>query len=303
MVAEPCLPIIVAHGHVADLIEKDVDYIFVPNLLNTETPDMRVESHVCPWGQTLPFVLRQVPQFRSWFAAGADDNGRVTEMGAERFGRLLSPRLEFRRGYEAVRQALRAMTGPLGVPRRICDRALQAGLAAQNRFRQLLLEAGQRALAKLAETDQPAIVLVGRPYNVFDPGVSLAVAHKLRQYYGVNVIPMDCLPTEQVCVRDVNANMYWNYGRKILAAAKIVGQHPNLHIIYLTNFKCGPDSFIKHFVRRASGKPFLTLQFDAHSNDAGVMTRCEAYLDSKGILRWQPKDRQSRQAAGQTVPV
>ena len=27
------------------------------------------------------------------------------------------------------------------------------------------------------------------------------------------------------------------------------------------------------------------LQFDGHGNDAGYMTRCEAYLDSKGILR------------------
>jgi predicted nucleotide-binding protein (sugar kinase/HSP70/actin superfamily) len=79
--------------------------------------------------------------------------------------------------------------------------------------------------------------------------------------------------------------MYWHLGGQILAAAKIVGRRANLHIIYITNFKCGPDSFIKHFVRPASGKPFLTLQFDGHSNDAGMMTRCEAYLDSKGILR------------------
>jgi hypothetical protein len=30
----------------------------------------------------------------------------------------------------------------------------------------------------------------------------------------------------------------------------------------------------------------LSLQFDGHSNDAGFLTRCEAYLDSKGFLRW-----------------
>jgi len=32
----------------------------------------------------------------------------------------------------------------------------------------------------------------------------------------------------------------------------------------------------------------LVLQFDGHSNDAGFITRCEAYLDSKGFLRCQP---------------
>ncbi|OPX33500.1 hypothetical protein B1H10_05785 [candidate division KSB1 bacterium 4484_188] len=72
---------------------------------------------------------------------------------------------------------------------------------------------------------------------------------------------------------------------KIIAAAKIVSQFERLHIIYLTNFKCGPDSYIKHYITRASGKPFLTLQFDGHGNDAGYITRCEAYLDSKGALR------------------
>jgi len=58
----------------------------------------------------------------------------------------------------------------------------------------------------------------------------------------------------------------------------------DLHLIYITNFKCGPDSYIKHFVRDAVGAPYLTLQFDEHSNDAGALTRCEAFLQSKGIL-------------------
>ena len=64
-------------------------------------------------------------------------------------------------------------------------------------------------------------------------------------------------------------------------------------MIYITNFKCGPDSYIKHFVRKATPDPFLTLQFDEHTNDAGAMTRCEAYLDSKGFLRWWARDKQS----------
>jgi predicted nucleotide-binding protein (sugar kinase/HSP70/actin superfamily) len=79
--------------------------------------------------------------------------------------------------------------------------------------------------------------------------------------------------------------MFWISGRKILEAARIASEKPNLHMIYLTNFKCGPDSYIKHFAREAAGAPLLILQFDGHGNDAGYMTRCEAYLDSKGILR------------------
>jgi hypothetical protein len=59
----------------------------------------------------------------------------------------------------------------------------------------------------------------------------------------------------------------------------------DLHLIYISNFKCGPDSYLKSFLDDACGKPSLVLQFDGHSNDAGYITRCEAYLDSKGFLR------------------
>ncbi len=65
----------------------------------------------------------------------------------------------------------------------------------------------------------------------------------------------------------------------------MIATRPNIHLIYISNFKCGPDSYIKHFTREAVGAPLLVLQFDGHGNDAGYMTRCEAYLDSKGILR------------------
>jgi len=272
-VAEPCFPVIVAHGHCAELLAAGVDYLFVPNTVSAETKWTQNESYICPWGQTLPFVLRRVPAFEP------------------HMHRLLSPCVRFREGPKAVRRAMRALCGPLGVRPAVVDEALAAAGRAQRRFRTRLLEAGRKALDTLQRNRQPGIVIIGRPYNVHDPGVNLNVARKLRDYYGVNCVPIDCLDMDGVDVRGVNANMYWEYGRRMMAAARIVGLYPNLHIIQITNFKCGPDSFIKHFIRTASGKPFLSLQFDGHSNDAGMMTRCEAYLDSKGILR--PWRRQS----------
>jgi len=146
--------------------------------------------------------------------------------------------------------------------------------------------AGANALATLAATREPAVVLVGRPYNLFDPVVNLDVPRKLRDLYGVNVVPLEFLAADDQVIDEINSNMFWSYGRRILAACREAARHSDLHLIYITNFKCGPDSYIKHFVVKASGKSFLTLQFDGHGNDAGYITRCEAYLDSKGALRW-----------------
>ena len=217
---------------------------------------------------------------------------------------------------EVVNFMLREARGMLclALAREICDRlelnsqtpvstalrgtAYTVSVDAQDRFGNALLAAGRDAMAVLQRTEMPGIVIVGRPYNVHDAGVNLSVAYKLRDNYGVNCIPLDFLETATVDVRDVNSAMYWGLGQRVLAAAKIVAQHPNLHIIHITNFKCGPDSFIKHYIRTASGKPFLTLQFDGHSNDAGMMTRCEAYLDSKGLLRpWRKDEARATQPA------
>ena len=267
-VAEPCFPIIVAHGHVAELVQSGVDYIWLPNLLTAPERYPDVDSYVCPWGATLPFIVRQTPALRRWR------------------GRVLCPTLSLQRGVKVLFRELAGVVRELGVSRRTAKRAFESALAVQERFRAEYAKGGREALATLQETGEPGMVLVGRPYNMHDAGVSLAIARKLRELYGVNLLPVDALPLAEADVRDVNDNMYWAYGQKILAAGKLVAQHPNLHIIYITNFKCGPDSFLKGFIRPASHKPFLTLQFDGHSNDAGMVTRCEAYLDSKGILRW-----------------
>ena len=145
--------------------------------------------------------------------------------------------------------------------------------------------AGSRALSTLEESGEPALVLVGRPYNLYDRSINCDIPRKLRVQYGANVIPMDFLLVEEEDIREVNPNMYWNSGRRILAAARITRRRRNLHVVYISNFKCGPDSYIKSFMNEAAGKPGLVLQFDGHSNDAGFITRCEAYLDSKGFLR------------------
>jgi len=272
-VAEPCFPIIAAHGHVIQLIEAGVDRILLPNIISMPTEWMDTESHLCPWHQTLPFVCRRAPALIA---------------GAEKF---ISPTVHFREGPRTVARELKACFKELGVAGRTVERAVAAAYEAQRQFKAAILAAGRGAMETLIATGEPGIVLLGRPYNVHDSGMNLSLAGKLRDYYGVNVVPADFLETDELDVRDINASMYWDLGRKVLAAAKIVGRHANLHIIYVTNFKCGPDSFIKHFIRPASGKPFLSLQFDGHSNDAGMMTRCEAYLDSKGILRpWRHEE-------------
>ncbi|HXY19807.1 MAG TPA: acyl-CoA dehydratase activase [Gemmatimonadales bacterium] len=272
-IAQPCYPIQVAHGHVRALLEAGVDYVLLPVVANAEAePGSSCPSHYCPWSQTLGHVLRFAPAFEPHQA------------------KFLMPTLHFQLGPWQVKEGLAEAMRRLGVRRRASDRAVDAAYAAQREFRARLLEAGRRALAALEETGEPGVVLMGRAYNIYDRNVNCDVPRKLRHRYGANVIPVDFLVTGEEPVADLHANMYWASGRRILSAARLAAARAGLHVVYVSNFKCGPDSYIKRFARRAAGSPMLVLDFDGHGDDAGYMTRCEAYLDSKGILRcYQPQ--------------
>jgi len=47
--------------------------------------------------------------------------------------------------------------------------------------------------------------------------------------------------------------MYWNYGKRIIQTALWASGRPEYDLVYITNFKCGPDSFIKQYIREALG--------------------------------------------------
>ena len=266
-IAQPCFPVQITHGHVERLFKAGADFIFIPNVVNMETPTAgELDSHLCPWNQTLPFVIRT--------AAGLEPAQH----------RLLVPTVHFRLGDRAVMSELRQFAREQHWDYGRSDDAAELAHRAQRAFQEALLAHGRAALHELRRRSEPALVLVGRPYNLYDRSTNCDIPRKLRALYGANVIPLDFLPLDAEDITSTNANMFWHSGRLILAAAKFTERDPNLHVIYISNFKCGPDSFIKPFLTDACGKPALFLQFDAHSNDAGYLTRCEAYLDSKGFL-------------------
>jgi len=266
LISEPCFPISVAHGHVQNLIEKNVDFIFQPNVIDTETNFNNVYSFLCPWGQVLCFFIKHNPRFKHF-----ND-------------RLLIPNLRFYHGRDYIKKSMEPMAKQLGITKSANKHALKLAFEAEDDFKKKLLNKGRAILEKLEKCGEKAIVVLGRPYNIYDGMINLNIPTKLREHYGINIIPFDFINNDNVDLSDVNENMYWNYGRKLLQVAKMTRNNKNLDVIYITNFKCGPDSYVKHYTRDATQKPFLTLQFDGHGNDAGVLTRCEAYLDSKGFL-------------------
>ena len=146
---------------------------------------------------------------------------------------VLEPRVRFRDGREGLLRDFAGMMQKLGVSKARVRTALDAAYEAQDEFRDKLLAAGAEALERLELAGELGVVLVGRPYNMYDKGVNMDIPRKLRKFYGVNVIPLDFLPITGIDIDPIVPNMYWNYGRKILQTATFVRDQrapaPHLH--------------------------------------------------------------------------
>lgn len=262
IIVEACFPIKVAHGHILNLLNRGIKRVFVPSIIDMKKLSGNVvSSYACPYAQSIPYTAKASIDFE--------------EAGAT----LESPVIYLGRGRATTLNNLTAFGKALGKSKKEVERAFNIASDVQETFYHRCLEAGSRFLSEHQRCDR-VIVLVGRPYNSMDPGANLNIHKKLLDL-GVPAIPIDMLPLEEVEVDEDLKDMYWGYGQKILRAAKIIKTHRNLYAVYVTNFGCGPDSFITHFFKKImSGKPFLQLEIDEHSGDAGIITRLEAFFDS-----------------------
>jgi predicted CoA-substrate-specific enzyme activase len=265
--AETCFPAKVAIGHIQDLLDKNVDVLFVPSFIRFPASHGQTgNAQACPYAQALPYIAKASIKF---------GETKVIEPIL-----LLQDERHFEKSMREIGKTLGKGPGPV-------KRAQRIARAAQERYHAAAEKRGREVLSQLGSGEK-ALVLIGRNYNTCDTGVNMNLPAKIRDL-GIQAIPMDFLPLHQVDLSE-QEHMYWRSGQKIMAAARIIRGHENLFPLYITNFGCGPDSFITHFFRHEmGGKPFLQLEIDEHSADAGAITRIEAFLDSLNNVKTDPQ--------------
>jgi len=271
-----CYPAELAHGYFYSLLKAQPrpDFIFLPHF--KAIPSLEQDgrnSQVCPLVQGETFYLQAT--FRRKLA-------ELKQSGT----RVLAPLLDLQKGLDQAQSALVETAIQMGVPRLEARQAFQYGLERQEACFAEMQERGRKMLAQLSQNpDQIGVVIFARPYNGYVEEAHMGIPHKLASR-GVTVIPLDYLP---LAGRRSKRHMYWGMGQLILKASRLVAEHPQLFGTYITNFSCGPDSFILGFFRTIMGrKPSLTLELDSHTADAGLETRIEAFLDIVSAYRRQP---------------
>jgi len=263
-----CYPVELAHGFFDTLLKSDPppDFIFLPHFKAVPNLDDKnsKQSQVCPLVQGETYYLQ------TSFRSALDRLGR-------RGTRLITPLIELSHGLASAEEPLLEAARRMGVSRRAGREAFAAALQRQHDCFAEMRAAGRRMLAELeANPETFGVVVFSRPYNGFAEEAHMGVPRKFASR-GIAVMPLDFLDLEQ---ERSKRHMYWGMGQLLMRAARIVEKHPQLFGTYITNFSCGPDSFVISYFRDIMGrKPSLTLELDSHTADAGLETRVEAFLD------------------------
>ncbi len=253
-----CFPAEIAHGAIQDLLDRGVDTLFLPHF--RDMPSMeegRVHACVCPLTQGLPYYARH--------AFGLRDD------------QILAPVVSFKHGWNASRAEFEALAVRLGRSSELGGFAYDAAIHHFQRFLEDYRARGRELLEEIkAHPERQYVALLGRPYNAFTKDANMGIPRKFTSR-GVTVIPFDLIYDESA---GIFPNMYWYYGQQDMKAVRRVRDLPNLVLCWVSNFSCAPDSFMLHYLRWMMGeKPYLVLEMDSHTADAGLDTRIEAFLD------------------------
>lgn len=252
-----CYPVVLSHGLIAGLLQQRPDFVFIPHLMSPAIENGDEVSCSCPFVQAEPYYLKAA--FHEQLAP-----------------RLITAVLSFD-DRKKLRQKFAGIGTQLGCSTRRSEWAFDEAWKVLVAMRAEMKEYGRRFMASLKD-DETALVLFGRSYNAFNRQCNMGIPNKFASS-GSKIIPFDFLPIHECSSENINS-MYWASGQEILKGAGYILDKPNLYGVYITNFSCGPDSFISGYFRNIMGqKPSLTLELDAHMADAGVDTRIEAFLD------------------------
>ncbi len=264
-VDEVCAPVKVFFGHVLELRDQ-ADCILVPRYVSVERG-----AYICPKLMGLPDMLTHSQARLPPLFSPNIDLRRGTFA-------LLSPMLEAGRFLSrSAWPIVRAYYRSRQEGRRL-ERQLLTGLTPEEAFHGLKYRRTPGRRLRIA--------LLGHAYNVYDPTLSMNLADHLRAL-DIDVCTAEMLPAEKVawglaCIG--GKELFWTLSRRVLGAGMYYLRHPHEvdGMITLSSFGCGLESLVGDLMARAARReqfPFMLLNIDEHSGEAGLVTRVEAFVD------------------------
>lgn len=276
-VEETCFPIKVYFGHVRELCDKNLDYIFLPRLISLE-----YRSYICPKFMGVPDMVRAViadfPEIID-LTIDLSKNDHALKKDVERIGKMFVKKKTAI--FEAYQHGLQEL--------HFCKM-----IAGQGYTMKEAIDLWEGREISLQDNCDLNIGVLGHGYSLYDPVISMHLIERLRDL-GCRVSLLEILDGGEVekHAATLPKRVFWTLGRKMLGAAlKLDQDHTIDGLIYLACFGCGPDSLVGEMIsRKVQYKPFMMLTVDEHTGEAGLLTRLEAFCDM--LRRRRGKQRES----------
>ncbi|MEW6088313.1 MAG: acyl-CoA dehydratase activase [bacterium] len=255
--AEFCAPITEFYGQVKYLSEKS-DYVFLPVYFESREKEKDVFRHYCYYSQ---------------FAVSLVSSSQGIKLKNKSITPVIYPG-----DFMTKVELYRALRPAIGADYWSIASAYDAALEFYKESRSKIQNIYQR---EIAQGDDIKVMLLGRPYVVLDNNMNKGIPGI---FGGLNtkVFYHDMLAYTKNDVREIEPLLrafHWNYTARILAVSAVIAKTKGIYPVYISSFKCSPDSFAIEYFKRIMEdyeKPYIILDLDEHGSNVGYETRIEA---------------------------
>ena len=290
-----CYPAKLSHGHVMDLLERDISFIWMPCAKYERIEDETAGNHFnCPivasYSEALRLNIDELNETDILFLNPYIPYDKKEHLKKRLFVELVEQHPEL----------MRAKDGSLPTQDEI-DAAVEKAWAEDEAIKEDMHRKGEETLKWMEETGTHGIVLAGRPYHI-DPEINHAIPELLTTF-GLAVLTEDSIAHLGQIDRPIRVVDQWMYHTRLYAAAKVATQRTDLDLIQLNSFGCGLDALTTDQVQEileASGKIYTVLKIDEVSNLGAARIRIRSLL---AALKDQADERAEQEALKGGCPV
>ena len=245
-----CYPAKLVHGHIMDLIEKEVDTIFYPSIIySTKEDDQAANNFNCPVVTSYPEVIKlNVDELR------------------EKQVRYMNPFLPFTEPKKLIIRLYEEFEA-FGISKAEIRSAVHLAWDQQEKVRMDMRQKGEETLAHIRLEGIKGIVLAGRPYHV-DPHINHGIPEMINAL-GMAVLTEDSVAHLGKVNRPMRVMDQWVYHTRLYAAANFVAKQDDLELVQLNSFGCGLDAVTADQVQEimeSHSKIYTTLKIDEGDN-------------------------------------
>jgi predicted CoA-substrate-specific enzyme activase len=260
-----CFPAKLVHGHINNLIEKKVDRIFMPMMVEHIPPDINnpKEKYTCPVYQGYPLIIQE------------------NDKPFEKYGVTFDcPSFRWPDIKRRNQQIVNYFKETFSIPKKTILKAIEQADNANNSFQSTMLKHGEALLNHLKQTKKFGVVVIGRPYH-YDKMIN----HNIANFFtkdDIAVFTFDSLPINEINTEETRPSFFIINNANNMKTTLFVAKNPQLELVQIVSFGCGHEAINTDEMERlligSSNKQMLSIKLDESDVSGPLHIRIKSFI-------------------------